>query len=82
MGLQPEQTWHVRSCERRGNAIAISPKRVAKPEFVEAVQRVVTDPAIRTAATEVRYAYALEDGAVVTARLIEAEIEQPGRLIR
>ena len=74
MGLQPEQTWHVRACERRGNAIAVSPKHVSKPEFVDAVQRVLTEPAFRTAAAEVREAYALEDGAAVTARLIEAEI--------
>lgn len=74
MGLQPEQTWHVRACERRGNAIAVSPKHVSKPEFIDAVQRVLTEPAFRTAAAEVREAYALEDGAAVTARLIEAEI--------
>ncbi|MGA7147115.1 MAG: nucleotide disphospho-sugar-binding domain-containing protein [Microbacterium sp.] len=82
MGLQPEQTWHVRACERRGNAVAISPRRVSKPEFVKAVQRVLTDPAIRTAAAEVCEAYALEDGAAVTARIIGAEIEQPGRFTR
>ena len=45
MGLQPEQTWHVRVCERRGNAIAVSPKDVSKPEFLAAVRRVLTDPA-------------------------------------
>jgi UDP:flavonoid glycosyltransferase YjiC (YdhE family) len=75
MGLQPEQTWHVRACERRGNAIAVSPRHVSRPEFVEAVQRVLTEPAFRTAAAEVREAYALEDGAAMTARLIEAEIK-------
>ncbi|WP_127473296.1 glycosyltransferase [Microbacterium sulfonylureivorans] len=74
MGLQPEQTWHVRACERRGNAIAVSPKHVSKPEFVDAVQRALTDPGMRTAAAEVQQAYALEDGAAVVARLIETEI--------
>jgi len=47
MGLQPEQTWHVRARERRGNALAVSPKKVSKPEFVDAVQRVLTRPVPR-----------------------------------
>ena len=51
MGLQPEQTWHVRMCEQRGNAIAVSPKRVGSPEFLDAVRRVLTDPAIRARRT-------------------------------
>ena len=76
MGLQPEQTWHVRACERRGNAIAVSPKDVSKPVFVEAVQRVLTEPRFRTAAAEVREAYSREDGAAKAARLIEAAIAQ------
>ena len=50
MGLQPEQTWHVRMCEQRGNAIAVSPKRVGSPEFLDAVRRVLADPGIRAAA--------------------------------
>jgi UDP:flavonoid glycosyltransferase YjiC (YdhE family) len=74
MGLQPEQTWHVRACERRGNAIAVSPKDVTKPVFIDAVQRVLSEPRIRTAADEVREAYAEEDGAARAARLIEASI--------
>ncbi|MDY0908811.1 glycosyltransferase [Microbacterium sp. CFBP9034] len=74
MGLQPEQTWHVRACERRGNAIAVSPKQVSKPPFVDAVQRVLSEPGFRTAAAEVREAYAREDGAAAVARLIETEI--------
>lgn len=78
MGLQPEQTWHVRACERRGNAIAVSPKKVSTPEFVRAVQRVLTEPSIRTAAEEVRQAYEGQDGAAAAARLIEAEILRAG----
>ncbi len=74
MGLQPEQTWHVRMCERRGNAIAVSPKRVAKPEFTEAVRRILTKPSYRAAAEEVRDAYSREDGAAASARIIEAAI--------
>ncbi|MEI7058136.1 nucleotide disphospho-sugar-binding domain-containing protein [Nocardioides sp. CCNWLW239] len=71
MGLQPEQTWHVRLCEQRGNAIAVSPKRVGSPEFVAAVRRVLTDPGIRAAAEEVQQAYAGADGAAASARIIE-----------
>ncbi|MCP2638228.1 hypothetical protein K0817_016870 [Microbacterium sp. HD4P20] len=74
IGLQPEQTWHVRMCERRGNAIAVSPRRVRKPEFLAAVRRVLTDERIRDAASEVAAAYAGEDGAAASARLIEAAI--------
>jgi hypothetical protein len=74
MGLQPEQTWHVRMCERRGNAIAVSPKNVSKPEFTAAVRRVLSDQGIRDAAAEVADAYAEEDGAAVAAKLIESEI--------
>lgn len=76
MGLQPEQKWNVRACERRGNAIAVSPKDVGKAVFVDAVQRVLTDPRVQEAAAEVRAAYADEDGAAAAARLIEAEIAE------
>jgi len=74
VGLQPEQTWHVRACERRGNAIAVARKDVSKPTFTQAVQRILTEPGIRRAADEVREAYADEDGAAEAARLIEAAI--------
>ncbi|WP_137844494.1 nucleotide disphospho-sugar-binding domain-containing protein [Microbacterium sp. 2FI] len=74
MGLQPEQTWHVRMCQARGNAIAISPKRAGSPEFLAAVQRVLSDPVIRSAADEVRAAYAGADGAAASARIIEASL--------
>ena len=70
MGLQPEQTWHVVLCERRGNAISLPPKKAGSPDFVAAVKRVLTDPGIRTAAGEVQRAYATEDGARVVARII------------
>ena len=72
MGLQPEQTWHVRMAERRGHAVAVSPKRVGSPEFLAAVQRVLTDPRIRAVANEVRDAYADADGAAASARIIAA----------
>ncbi len=74
MGLQPEQTWHVKMCEQRGNAIAVSPKRVASPAFLDAVRRVLSDPAIRAAADEVQVAYADADGAAATARIIESAL--------
>jgi UDP:flavonoid glycosyltransferase YjiC (YdhE family) len=71
MGLQPEQTWHVRLCEERGNAVAVRPKDVRTPAFLDAVRRVLTDPAIRDAARQVKAAYAAEDGAAASARVIE-----------
>jgi len=43
-------------------------------EAAEAVRRVLTDPAIRTAAGEVQRAYADEDGAAATARIIQAAL--------
>ncbi|WP_194410511.1 glycosyltransferase [Microbacterium cremeum] len=76
MGLQPEQTWHVRMCERRGNALAVSPKAVSKPAFTAAVTRVLTEPSFRAAASEVRAAYAREDGAAASARLIEDALQR------
>ncbi|HEX5859729.1 MAG TPA: nucleotide disphospho-sugar-binding domain-containing protein, partial [Microbacterium sp.] len=76
MGLQPEQTWHVRSCERRGNAIAVSPKDVSKPAFLSAVRRILEEPRFREVAADVRDAYAREDGAAAAARLIEEEISR------
>nr|WP_246414104.1 nucleotide disphospho-sugar-binding domain-containing protein [Microbacterium thalassium] len=74
MGLQPEQTWHVRLCEKRGNAISLPPKKAGSTEFVLAVDRVLHDPAVRRAAEEVRAAYATEDGAAASARYIEQHI--------
>lgn len=77
MGLQPEQTWNVRVCQRQGNAIAFSPKHVSKPAFLTAVRRILDDPAYRNAATRVREQYEREDGAAAAARIIEAAL--PGR---
>jgi UDP:flavonoid glycosyltransferase YjiC (YdhE family) len=74
MGLQTEQTWHVRMCEQRGNAIAVSPKQVSSPAFLDAVRRVLSDPAIRAAADEVQRAYAGADGATASARIIESRL--------
>lgn len=71
MGLQPEQTWHVRRCEERGNAVAVSPRRVGTQDFRTALHRALFDPAVRTAAAEVREAYEGEDGAAAAARVIE-----------
>ena len=70
MGLQPEQTWHVMLCARRGNAVSLPPKKAGSPDFLAAVDRVLTDPKIRTAAEEVQQAYAAEDGARAVARII------------
>lgn len=74
MGLQPEQTWNVRVCQRQGNAIAFSPKHVSKPAFLTAVQRILDDPAYRHAAMRVRDQYEREDGAAAAARIIEAAL--------
>ncbi|WP_344069972.1 glycosyltransferase [Microbacterium sediminicola] len=76
MGLQPEQTWHVRLCEQRGNAISLPPKAAGSAEFLDAVNRVLTDPGIRRAAAEVKDAYVGEDGARASARFIEDTISQ------
>ncbi len=74
MGLQPEQKWNVRMAERRGHAIAISPKRVGSPEFVAAVTRVLRDSGIRETASEVQRAYAGADGAAESARMIHSRL--------
>lgn len=71
MGLQPEQTWNVRRCEERGNAVVVSPRRVGTQDFRTGVHRALFDPAVRAAAAEVREASAGEDGAAATARVIE-----------
>ncbi len=70
MGLQPEQTWHVVLCERRGNAIGLPPRKVGSPGFITAVNRALTDPGIRTAAEDVQRAHEGEDGAAAAARII------------
>ncbi|WP_404429857.1 hypothetical protein LG299_10230 [Microbacterium lacus] len=74
MGLQPEQKWNVRMAERRGHAIAVAPKRAGSPEFVAAVTRVLSDPGIRAAASEVQHAYADADGAAASARIIHSRL--------
>lgn len=74
MGLQPEQTWHVKACAARGNAIGLSPKAAGTPALLAAVRRVLVDPAIRRAADEVRAAYEGADGASATARIIERSL--------
>lgn len=71
MGLQPEQTWNVRRCEERGNAVVVPPRRVGTQDFRTGVHRALFDPAVRTAAAEVREAYQGEDGATAAARVVE-----------
>ncbi|MFF2371411.1 glycosyltransferase [Agromyces sp. NPDC058110] len=78
-GLQPEQTWNVEVCVARGNALRVPPKHVARPEFVDAVRRVLDDPAMRAAAAEVQRAFATEDGARESARIIEERIAASAR---
>ena len=43
-------------------------------QFLDAVGRVLSDPAIRTAAAEVRLAYAGADGAAEAARIIQSAL--------
>ena len=74
LGLQPEQVWNVEVCVRQGNAIRIPPKRVGRPEFRAAVERVLADPAMRDAATRMQQAFEGEDGAAASARIIEAAV--------
>ncbi|HIY66518.1 MAG TPA: hypothetical protein H9830_09605 [Candidatus Agrococcus pullicola] len=74
MGLQPEQTWNVRVCERRGNAIAVSPRHVSTTRFTDAVRRILADPGYRLTARSVKAEFAAEDGAAASARLIEASV--------
>ncbi len=76
MGLQPEQTWNVRVCERQGNAISLSPKQVSKPAFLTAVRRVLADPSFAAAAARVRDEFARADGAAASARIIEAALAE------
>lgn len=76
MGLQPEKTWHARRCAERGNALALTPKDVGTPAFLDAVRRVMTDPAIRRAAREVQEAYRGADGAAATARFIQDRLPE------
>ncbi|HKP05870.1 MAG TPA: nucleotide disphospho-sugar-binding domain-containing protein, partial [Microbacterium sp.] len=72
MGLQPEQVWNVDQCVRQGNALALSPKQAGTPALANAVRRVLSDDKMRAAAERVRAAYANEDGAAASARVIEA----------
>ena len=76
MGLQPEQSWNVRVCERRGNAVALPPRKVGTPAFVAAVRRVLTDPAVRAAAHRVQRQYTDEDGARAGAQHILAVLNR------
>lgn len=74
MGLQPEQVWNVDQCVKQGNALALAPKQAGTAALAEAVRRLLADDAMRAAASRVRDAYAQEDGAAATARVIEATI--------
>lgn len=74
MGLQPEQVWNVDQCVAQGNALALAPKQAGTPALADAVRRLLSDDAMRAAAERVRAAYADEDGAAASARIIEAAI--------
>lgn len=74
LGLQPEQVWNVEVCVARGNAVRVPPKHVGRPEFLDAVRRVLSDPGMRAAAADVQRAYAGEDGAAASARVVEARM--------
>ena len=74
MGLQPEQVWNVDQCVRQGNALALTPKQAGTPALADAVRRLLADEGMRTAAERVRAAYAGEDGAAASARVIEKSI--------
>lgn len=74
IGLQPEQVWNVDICVAQGNAIALSPRRATTPALVDAVRRVLAEPAFGVAAQRVRHAFAAEDGAAAAARIVEAEL--------
>lgn len=74
MGMQPEQVWNVDQCVLQGNALALSPKQAGTPALAAAVQRLLADDGIRSAAGRIRAAYAGEDGAVASARVVEALI--------
>lgn len=75
MGLQPEQVWNVDQCVAQGNAVALPPKQAGTEALADAVRAVLGGDSMRAAAERVRDAYAAEDGAAATARLIEATIE-------
>ena len=74
MGLQPEQVWNVDQCVKQGNALALPPKEAGTPALADAVRLLLSDDGMRAAAARVRDAYATEDGAAATARLIEAAV--------
>jgi UDP:flavonoid glycosyltransferase YjiC (YdhE family) len=74
MGLQPEQVWNVDVCVTQGNAIALRPRQAGTPALRDAVDRLLTDTSYRAAADRVRRAYAGEDGAAASARIIEAAV--------
>jgi UDP:flavonoid glycosyltransferase YjiC (YdhE family) len=75
MGMQPEQVWNVDQCVTQGNALALSPRQAGTPALAEAVRRLLADDDLRAAAVRMRAAFAEEDGAAASARVIEAVIE-------
>lgn len=74
MGLQPEQTWNVRVCATRGNALALSPSEAGSRKLPDAVLRLLRDESFRRTAEQVRREFADEDGAAMCARRIEATL--------
>lgn len=74
MGLQPEQSWNIAVCVRRGHALQISPHQVGRAQLCRAVQHLLTEPRFGEVAARVQQEYAAEDGARRAAEAIEAEL--------
>lgn len=74
MGLQPEQVWNIDQCVAQGNALALPPKHAGTRRLIDAVERILVDESVRTAADRVAEEFRGEDGAAAAARYIEAEI--------
>ncbi len=74
MGLQPEQTWNVEVCVRRGNALALSPRRAGTRDLTHAVTRVLSEARFRDAATTVQAAFSREDGPAACVAAIQREL--------
>jgi UDP:flavonoid glycosyltransferase YjiC (YdhE family) len=77
IGLQPEQVWNVDQCVAQGNALALSPRQAGTPALAAAVRWLLADEGVRAAAERVRAAYASEDGAAASARIIEQSLADP-----
>lgn len=54
IGLQAEQRLNIDACVRRGNAIRFTPRTIARRELPAIVSTLLTSPAMRRAARDVR----------------------------